>query len=121
MRNCVKISREVIAQPAMDAFRGKELVPGSAVRTDAEIDAWVRDNAYIDFHPVGTCKMGIDGDPAAVCDDRLRVRGIDGLRVADASIIPLSVGGNTNAPSMMIGEKVADLIRNAGARSAAAA
>ena len=64
------------------------------------------------YHPVGTCKMGPDSDPMAVVDARLRVRGIDGLRVADASIMPTLIGGNTNAPSIMIGEKLADLLRS---------
>jgi len=71
----------------------------------------IRNRADTQYHPVGTCKMGPDSDPMAVVDAKLRVRGIDGLRVADASIMPTLIGGNTNAPSIMIGEKLADLLR----------
>jgi choline dehydrogenase len=72
----------------------------------------IRNRADTQYHPVGTCKMGPDSDPMAVVDAQLRVRGIDGLRVADASIMPTLIGGNTNAPSIMIGEKLADLLRS---------
>lgn len=84
-------------------------MPGPHVKSPDEIDAWVRSMIGTAMHPVGTCAMGIGAD--AVCDARLRVRGIDGLRVADASVMPRIIGGNTNAPSIMIGEKAADLIR----------
>jgi len=80
------------------------------VQTDAEIDAWLRQATNTALHPTSTCAMGIGAD--AVCDAQLRVRGIDGLRVADASVMPLIVGGNTNAAAIMIGEKAADLIRH---------
>ncbi|HPL80447.1 MAG TPA: GMC oxidoreductase, partial [Burkholderiaceae bacterium] len=72
----------------------------------------IRNRADTQYHPVGTCKMGPDSDPMAVVDAQLRVRGIDGLRVADASIMPTLIGGNTNAPTIMIGEKLADLLRS---------
>jgi choline dehydrogenase len=72
----------------------------------------IRNRADTQYHPVGTCKMGPDSDPMAVVDAQLRVRGIDGLRVADASIMPTLIGGNTNAPSIMIGDKLADLLRS---------
>jgi choline dehydrogenase len=110
-RNCIKISRDIISQPALASISGRELLPGENVRTDAEIDAWIRANAETPYHPVGSCRMGVAGDPLAVVDDQLRVFGLDGLRVADASVMPTIVGGNTNAPCMMIGEKVADMIR----------
>ena len=103
--------REVVAQPAFDAFRGRELAPGEAVRSDEELTAWLRANAVTTFHPVGTCRMG--QDPMAVVDARLRVHGIDGLRVADASVMPVITTGNTNAPAIMIGEKAAQFIREA--------
>jgi choline dehydrogenase-like flavoprotein len=72
----------------------------------------IRNRADTQYHPVGTCKMGPDSDPMAVVDAQLRVRGVHGLRVADASIMPTLIGGNTNAPSIMIGEKLADLLRS---------
>ena len=72
----------------------------------------IRNRADTQYHPVGTCKMGPDSDPMAVVDAQLRVRGVQGLRVADASIMPTLIGGNTNAPSIMIGEKLADLLRS---------
>ena len=79
------------------------------MQTDNEIDAFIRANANADYHTAGTCKMGSDDD--SVVDARLRVRGIGGLRVADTSVMPTLVGGNTNMPAIMIGEKAADLIR----------
>jgi choline dehydrogenase len=85
-----------------------ELAPGAARDTDDEIIAWVKEAAETTYHPVGTCRMGADA--LAVVDDRLRVRGMEGLRVADASIMPTLTSGNTNAPSIMIGEKAADMV-----------
>lgn len=108
LRNGLKQARDTLAQHAFDEFRGPEITPGAAVRTDAEIDEWVRRTAESIYHPVGTCRMG--ADEMAVVDSALRVRGIDGLRIVDASIMPTIVGGNTNAPTMMIAEKAADLI-----------
>jgi choline dehydrogenase len=106
----VKIARKIIASPALDELRGKEFLPGPDVQTDEEIKTFI--NKYIQtiYHPVGTCKMGNDG--MAVVDHELRVHGIDCLRVADASIMPTIINANTNAPSIMIGEKCADMIRN---------
>lgn len=109
----VKSMRQVLAQRAFDAHRDVELSPGPAVQSDAELEEWVRQNAGSNFHPVGTCKMGLDA--MSVVDPQLRVRGIEGLRVADASIMPTLVGSNTNAPCSMIGEKAADLILLGGA------
>ena len=107
----MKIARKIIAASALDDLRGKEFLPGPAVQTDEEIKAYI--NKYIQtiYHPVGTCKMG--NDEMAVVDHELRVHGIDGLRVADASIMPTIINANTNAPTIMIGEKCADLIRRA--------
>jgi choline dehydrogenase-like flavoprotein len=101
-------TREVLAQPAFAPHRGEELSPGAALQTDAELADWVRRNAETTYHPVGTCKMGVDA--MAVVDPQLRVRGVAGLRVVDASIMPTLVGSNTNAPTTMIAEKAADLI-----------
>ena len=104
----IRMVRDVIAQPAFDAYRGRELAPGDDLQSDEELTAWLRANAMTTFHPVGTCRMGTD--PMAVVDDRLRVHGIAGLRVADASVMPVIVSGNTNAPAIMIGEKAAEFI-----------
>jgi choline dehydrogenase len=106
----VKIARKIIASPALDKLRGKEFLPGPGVQTDEEIKAFINKYVQTIYHPVGTCKMG--NDDMAVVDHELRVHGIDGLRVADASIMPTIINANTNAPSIMIGEKCADMIRN---------
>ena len=111
VREGVKMARQVAAQAALDPYRGEEYSPGKAVQTDAEIDAWIRQNAETIYHPVGTCRMGVAGDPMAVVDGDLKVMGLQGLRVIDASVMPSLIGGNTNAPTMMIAEKIADQIR----------
>ena len=108
MRDGVRISRDILAQPAFDAFRGEELQPGPDVTSDADIDAFVRAKGETCFHPSSTCKMGVDEQ--AVLDPMLRVRGLEGLRVVDASVLPNTVGGNINAPTIMIAEKASDLI-----------
>lgn len=118
MRECVKIGRDVAAQAALDPYRADELAPGADVRSDAQIDAWVRAAAETIYHPVGTCRMGADGDAMAVVDARLKVRGLEGLRVVDASVMPTLVGSNTNAPTIMIAEKAADMIRERVAMAA---
>lgn len=105
LRRGVKIARHVLAAPAFDPYRGPEIFPGDAVRSDDEIEAFIRRKAESIYHPVGTCKMGHDA--MAVVDDTLRVHGIDGLRVVDASVMPQLIGGNTNAPTIMIAEKAA--------------
>ena len=110
IREGIRICRDVVDQAPLAPFRGAELHPGEAVRTDAELDAWVRGQAETIYHPVGTCRMGAEGDAGAVVDDELRVIGLQGLRVVDASVMPTLVGGNTNAPTIMIAEKAADLI-----------
>jgi choline dehydrogenase len=101
----LRIAREIVAAAPFAAFRGAEFLPGSAVRTDAELDAYIRANAELLYHPVGTCRMGTGAD--SVVDPRLRVRGVERLRVVDASVMPEIVGGNTNAPTIMIAEKAA--------------
>ena len=103
-----RITRKLMQAPAMDAFRGAELAPGDAVQSDEEVLDWVMSTAETTYHPVGTCKMG--GGEDAVVDKMLRVHGVEGLRVIDASIMPTITSGNTNAPSIMIGEKGADLL-----------
>jgi choline dehydrogenase-like flavoprotein len=105
---CIRKGREILAQPAFAPHRGEELQPGSAIQTDEQIQQWVRENAETVYHPVGTCKMGVD--EMAVVDPQLRVHGVEGLRVVDASVMPTLIGGNTNAPTTMIAEKAADMI-----------
>lgn len=109
MRAAVRLTREIFAQDAFAPFRGKELQPGPEVQTDAEIDAWVAANCESAYHPSCTCKMG--SDALAVVDEDCRVRGVQGLRVVDSSIMPTITSGNLNAPTIMIAEKAADLIR----------
>jgi choline dehydrogenase len=111
MRACVAIGRDVARQAALDPYRAGELSPGEDVRTDDEIDAWVRRTAETIYHPVGTCKMGGADDSMAVVDATLAVRGLRGLRVVDASVMPTLIGSNTNAPTIMIAEKAADMIK----------
>jgi choline dehydrogenase len=106
----VRIARSVMTAPAMTPFQVSEFAPGADRATDDEILDWVKEAAETTYHPVGTCKMG--SDPMAVVDAQLRVHGIEGLRVADASIMPTLTSGNTNAPSIMIGEKAADMVLN---------
>uniref|UniRef100_U3B4I5 Choline dehydrogenase, mitochondrial n=1 Tax=Callithrix jacchus TaxID=9483 RepID=U3B4I5_CALJA len=110
-RLCVKLTREIFAQEALAPFRGKELQPGSHVQSDKEIDAFVRAKADSAYHPSCTCKMGQPSDPTAVVDPQTRVLGVENLRVVDASIMPSLVSGNLNAPTIMIAEKAADIIR----------
>lgn len=106
-----KIVRKILNAPAFAPYRGPEYLPGEQVQSDEDIAQYVRDRAETLYHPVGTCRMGPDDDAMAVVDANLRVRGIDGLRVVDASIMPTITSGNTNAPIIMIAEKAADLIR----------
>lgn len=113
LRDGFKVSREIVAQSSLDAFRGDELWPGREVRTDSQIDEWISEAGVTSFHPAGTCKMG--HDELAVVDDRLRVHGVEGLRVVDTSIMPNLVSGNTNMPTIMIAEKASDLLRGQAA------
>lgn len=106
--NGLELAREIGAQPPFDPHRGAELAPGPEVRTRDQLTAYVRDRVELLYHPAGTCRMGSDGD--AVVDPDLRVRGLEGLRVADASVMPTVVSGNTNAPTMMIAARGAEMI-----------
>ncbi|MDE1937557.1 MAG: choline dehydrogenase [Alphaproteobacteria bacterium] len=108
LREGVKIARDVFAQGSFDPYRGPELMPGAHVRNGDEIDAFIRKTAETIYHPIGTAKMGTDAD--SVVDPQLRVRGVEGLRVIDASVMPTLVSGNTNAPTIMIAERASDLI-----------
>src|SRR5262249_45309961 len=101
-------ARQTTTPPAMTPFQMSEVAPGADRTTDDEILDWVKQAAETTYHPVGTCKMG--SDPMAVVNAQLRVHGIASLRVADASIMPTLTSGNTNAPSIMIGEKAADMV-----------
>ncbi|MGD1909337.1 MAG: GMC family oxidoreductase [Rivularia sp. (in: cyanobacteria)] len=105
----VKICRQILQQKAFDTFRGEEIIPGSQIQTEVDIVNFIRDTAKSLYHPVGTCKMG--NDDLSVVNSKLQVHGIKGLRVVDASIMPNIIGGNTNAPTIMIAEKAADLIQ----------
>jgi choline dehydrogenase len=104
----VRYTRKILSAKALNGIIGAEFKPGAKLQSDDEILDWVRRSAETAFHPVGTCKMG--SDPLAVVDERLRVHGIRGLRIADASIMPTLVSGNTNGPCIMIGEKASDMI-----------
>ena len=112
--------RVIAGQPALAPYMGDELMPGAAVTSDADLLAYAQQAGTTIYHPVGTCAMGRANDPRAVVDTELRVRGVDGLRVVDASVMPRLVSGNTNAPTIMIAEKASDLIR-AAARARIAA
>ena len=108
-RQCVHLTREIMNQPAMDAYRGEAIQPTSEVLTDQQIDAFVRNSVDSAYHPAGTCKMGTD--QMAVVDADLRVRGVANLRVIDSSVFPSLPNGNLNAPTMMLAERGADLIK----------
>lgn len=108
-RDCIRLTREIINQPALDKYRGKELSPGMDCQSDEQLDEFVRNHAETAYHPCGTCKMG--NDEMAVVDAAGRVHGLEGLRVVDASIMPEIITGNLNATTIMIGEKMADIIR----------
>jgi choline dehydrogenase len=111
MRACVRLTRELFAQPAFDRYRGREIQPGAGVESDAAIDAFVRERVESAFHPSCTCRMGSADDPQAVVDAHGRVIGIAALRVVDSSIMPSITTGNLNAPTIMLAEKAADHIR----------
>lgn len=108
LREGLKLARRIAKAAPLDPFRGEEVWPGEDVKTDAEIEAHIRETAHTVYHPVGTCRMG--DDDLAVVDDRLRVHGVEDVRVADASVMPKIVSGNTNAPAIAIGERAAAMI-----------
>ena len=109
-RHCIRLTREIFAQPAFAPFAGKEIQPGARLTTDDELDGFIRDHVESAYHPCGTCRMGRVDDPMAVVDPECQVIGVDGLRVADSSIFPRITNGNLNAPSIMVGEKASDHI-----------
>lgn len=109
-RACIRLTREIFAQEAMQPFVKSEIQPGADLQTDDEIDSFIREHAESAYHPCGTCKMGSVEDPTAVVDSECRVIGVDGLRVADSSIFPRITNGNLNGPSIMTGEKASDHI-----------
>ncbi len=107
-----RMMRRIVEAKPMDELRGEEFSPGTGVQSDEQILGWIRANSQTAYHPIGTCRMGPAG-PTTVVDERLKVHGLEGLRIADASIFPTMPSGNTNAPCIMVGEKAADLIRSA--------
>jgi choline dehydrogenase len=112
----IRKGRELMATSPLKELTGQEIAPGAHIQSDADMLEWVRNTAETTYHPVGTCKMG--QDPMAVVDAELRVHGIGGLRVADASIMPTLTSGNTNAPCIMIGEKCAEMVLGAASATA---
>jgi choline dehydrogenase len=114
MRACVRLTREIFAQPAFDRYRGREIQPGSEVQTDEQIDAFVRNKVESAYHPSCSCKMGSREDRMAVVDPDTRVYGLEGLRIVDSSIMPAVTTGNLNAPTIMLAEKAADHILGKG-------
>jgi choline dehydrogenase len=109
-RHCIRVTREVFAQPAFEPYRGKEIQPGAALQSDEELDGFIREHAESAYHPSCSCRMGASSDPMAVVDPSCRVIGVERLRLADSSIFPRIPNGNLNAPSIMVGEKAADHI-----------
>jgi choline dehydrogenase len=114
MRACVRLTREIFAQPAFDRYRGREIQPGANVQTDEQIDAFIRAKVESAYHPSCSCKMGAAQDAMAVVDPQTRVYGLEGLRVVDSSIMPSVTTGNLNAPTIMLAEKAADHILGRG-------
>jgi choline dehydrogenase len=110
--DAVKLMRQLFQANDFDPFRGREVAPGADVMSDEALEAYIREACGTVFHPIGTCKMGTD--PMAVVDSELQVYGVEGLRVVDASIMPTPITGHTNVPTIMIGEKAADLIKVTG-------
>ena len=111
-RICLRLTREILNQPALDGFRGAEIQPAIDLSDDEAVDAWVRDNVETAYHPSCSCRMGGADDALAVVDANCRVRGITGLRVVDSSVFPSIPNGNLNAPTIMVAERAAALIRN---------
>jgi choline dehydrogenase len=109
-RSCIRLTREILGQPALAPYAGEEIQPGAAAQTDEALDAAVREHAESAYHPCGTARMGRRDDPGAVVDPDCRVIGVDRLRLADSSVFPQITNGNLNAPSIMVGEKASDHI-----------
>ncbi|MBR9764080.1 MAG: choline dehydrogenase [Rhodobacteraceae bacterium] len=109
-RHCIRLTREIFGQAAFDPYRGKEILPGSHMQSDEELDQHIRDHAESAYHPCGTARMGRADDPGAVVDPECRVIGVEGLRLADSSIFPRITNGNLNGPSILVGEKASDHI-----------
>jgi choline dehydrogenase len=116
----LRLTRRIAAMPALARYRPQEFKPGVQFQTDDELARLAGDIGTTIFHPVGTCRMGAAGEPGAVVDTRLRVQGLAGLRVADASVMPTITSGNTNAPTMMIAERVAEWVLADSAEAAGA-
>jgi choline dehydrogenase len=118
--NALRLTRRIVSSPALAKYSPEEILPGASYQTDAELAVATGKIGTTIFHPVGTCRMGTDNDPAAVVDSRLRVIGVEGLRVVDASVMPTITSGNTNSPTLMIAERASAMIREdflAGARA----
>ncbi len=109
-RRCIRLTREIFAQTSFAPYRGREIQPGSHVQSDQELDGFIREHVESAYHPCGTCRMGNADDPMTVVDPECRVVGVERLRVADSSIFPRITNGNLNGPTIMVGEKAADLI-----------
>lgn len=109
-RHCIRLTRQIFGQKAFDLYRGREISPGEHVQTDDEMDAYISEHVESAYHPCGTCRLGSADDPLSVADPECRVIGVDALRVVDSSIFPRITNGNLNAPSIMVGEKAADMI-----------
>jgi choline dehydrogenase len=109
--NALRLTRRIAAAPALACYSPEEILPGVQFQTEAELQRAAGEVGTTIFHPVGTCRMGTTDDPAAVVDTRLRVRGVEGLRVVDASVMPNITSGNTNSPTLMIAERASEMIR----------
>jgi len=110
-RDTIRLTREILGQDAMADYRGDEIQPGDDIQSDEAIDRWVRQNVESAYHPSCTVKMGGESDSMAVLDEQCRVRGVSNLRVVDSSIFPSITNGNLNAPTIMVAERTADIIK----------
>jgi choline dehydrogenase len=110
MRACIRLTREIFAQPAFDPYRGSELAPGGECQSDECIDQFITAKVESAYHPCGTCRMGHD-DAAVVDPTTMQVKGVDGLRLVDSSVMPQATAGDLNAPTLMLAERASDLIR----------
>jgi len=106
----LQLTRRIVAMPALARYQPREIKPGTQFQTEEELARLAGDIGTTIFHPVGTCRMGRDDDPGAVVDSRLRLRGVEGVRIVDASVMPTITSGNTNAPTLMIAERAAEWV-----------